>query len=178
MVPVKKPPVRLRETYDVIPSQRQLSQETYAIKDRPLSKAVVDEKTKSSYIKRTENQENNEKYHVKQPSNYGSAQPRQSNQQKTMNFVKILLTSDRFDFVKISPRDTMSSYVQSMRSSLQKKLGVELFVAVHQYLSADVKKELGAGEDIVGKLFDVLGQDNIVYIPLILQLIQCENSFL
>lgn len=96
--------------------------------------------------------------------------------QKRKDFIKILLKRNRFKFGDISPEDSIGSYIQAMRLYLEQSLGTEMFIAVYRYLSVDVEEDEHT-TDVTSKLFEIMNEEYVVYVPLILQLIQCESSF-
>ena len=178
LTPLNKPPRHLGETYEVIRDSRQLSQETYTVLNKPRSIAVNMKTQGISCSKRNDNNKGEGKGSGHAPSTFDSTRLGWFAEKKTVDFIKILLTRNHFNLGSISPADSMKSYMDAIKSYLEKKLGAELLVAVYKYLAADVKIDLDEDIDITVKLFEAMGQENVVYVPLILQLIRCENSFL
>ena len=79
-------------------------------------------------------------------------------------------------FCSASPRISLKEYVEAMKSSLEDSLGVEMFNALDKYLLNDVATDLSTGVDVCGTMFEALGEERIVFVPLMLQYIQCKKS--
>ena len=189
LAPLNRLQVSLHATYDVIPDPKQALQGTYT--KQSSCRASIDDETASHSSQIRENQTsiksngdtvarkdttsdrrgNNNMFLAKNSSDLKT-----DNSTRQTEFLKVLLGSSHMVFRNISPESSLKEYVQAMRSTLEESLGLGMFTALHKYLCFDVEKELGSGLNICETFFQALGQDGIVFVPLMLQYIQCEKN--
>ncbi|CAB3998070.1 serine threonine- kinase Nek5-like [Paramuricea clavata] len=179
LAPLNKLQVSLHATYDVIPDPKQVLQGTYT--KQYSCRASIDDETASHSSQTTETVAHKDTTSDRRGNNNrllakNSSDLKTDNSTSQTEFLKILLGSSHMVFRNTSPESSLKEYVQAMRSTLEESLGLEMFTALHKYLCFDVKKDLGSGLNICETFFQALGQDGIVFVPLMLQYIQCEKN--
>ena len=186
----RKLQVRLRSTYDVIPEPKQVFQETYT--KRSNCRAYIDGETVTHRAQTSENQTTMKDYgktvNLEDPTRRAGdikflakgasgVKPRNlTSPKRETELLKVLLRGSSMVLKSISPESSLKDYLQAMKSTLEESLGAEMFTVVHKYLCCDVQKDLSSGVDICQPLFEALGKDEIVFLPLMLQYIQCEKN--
>jgi hypothetical protein len=176
---------RLRGTYDVIPGTKPVFQGTYtkrsnaggAYKDDGTSRRRQgsEDQTGSRRINATNEKQSSSNVFLAKGSS-GIAMGGSSNPKRQTEFLRILLGGNHMVLKSISPESSLKDYVQAMKSSLEEVLGLEMFTALHEYLCFDVRRDLDSEVDVCEPLFETLGEDGIVFVPLMLQYIQCERN--
>ena len=164
--------MRLHATYDVIHEEKPIFQSTYT-KSSNLNAHEDDEIFGSS----GKTSDNGPGCHNGSGVENISAlkQDKTATPRSHTEFLRILLDGSSTVFKSISSDSRLKEYVQEMKCALQKSLGVDMFNALHKYLCLNVKKDLSSGVDVCEVLFDALGEDGIVFLPLMLQYMKCES---
>lgn len=91
--------------------------------------------------------------------------------------LKVVFGGSSIMLKNVSPESSLKDCVEAMKLTLEEGLGQHVFSALHKYLLLDVDRELDAGLDIYETLFQILGEDGIVFVPLMLQYMQWQQMF-
>lgn len=74
----------------------------------------------------------------------------------------------------VSSRDSIYSRMEALRMYLEKELGTRLLTAVYRYVT---NVSLEEHERIKRTVTAMLGEDNMTYFPVLLQLVACESIY-
>ena len=179
LTPLNRLQERLRGTYDVIPEARQILQGTYT--KNPYCEAYGNDETVKNRSKianpkspKNKRESGKSRFMVKGTPDVNSDKGTSPN--KLTKFLKVLLGEGYLVLRNVSSESSLKDYVQAMKSNLEEFLGYEMFTALHKYLSFDVEQDLSSEVDVCETLFQALGEDGIVFVPLMLQFIRCEKN--
>ena len=97
------------------------------------------------------------------------------------NKTKSLAPSCKFTFCgktlhleNVSSHDSIYSHMEALRMYLEKELGTRLLTAVYRYVT---NVSLEEHERIKRTVTAMLGEDNMTYFPVLLQLVACESIY-
>lgn len=192
LAPLNRLEVGLRGTYDVIPQVKEILQGTYTKNSN--CKAYGDAETVNQGARickdqtcvknraeivnpnspRNERESSKSRFMLKAaPDVYPH---KATGSKKQTELLKVLLGGSHLVLRNVSSVSSLKDYVQAMKSSLEECLGNEMFTTLYDYLCFDMQEDLSSEVDVSETLFEAFGEDGIVFVPLMLQFIRCENN--
>ena len=87
---------------------------------------------------------------------------------------KFTLYGNTLQLDNVCAHDSVFSHMEALRMHLEKKLGTRLLTAVYRYVT---NASLDEPERVKKTVFCMLGEDNMTYFPVLLQLLACEEVY-